>query len=108
MPAPAEPDVIDRKDVVEKKEPKLDHPKAWQVVMHNDDFTPFEFVVIMLLKIFNKNLQEAENLMMAIHKGDKGVCGVYSHDVAETKVKEVMDWAKVEGHPLMLHAEPQD
>jgi ATP-dependent Clp protease adaptor protein ClpS len=104
---PVHDDVIDRPDttVKPKKEEKTGHPKQYQVVMFNDDFTPYEFVVMMLMRFFGKSQQEAEALMWSIHRTGKGVCGVYSKDVAETKAKEVMDWARHEQHPLRLEVE---
>lgn len=94
-------------DLLEKQDVKLDRPKMYQVVMYNDDFTPFEFVVVVLMKFFNKGVDEAESIMMQVHTQGKGLCGVFPKDVAETKVLEVMKWARVEQHPLRLEVEAQ-
>ena len=94
-------------DLLEREDIKLDRPKMYQVVMYNDDFTPFEFVVLMLQKFFGMGTDQAVAVMMQVHTQGKGLCGVYSKDIAETKVKEVMDWAKVDGHPLRLDIEAQ-
>lgn len=94
-------------DLLEKQDVKLERPKMHQVVMYNDDFTPFEFVVLMLMKFFNKGMDEAESIMMQVHTQGKGICGVFTKDIAETKVLEVMKWARVEQHPLRLEVEAQ-
>jgi ATP-dependent Clp protease adaptor protein ClpS len=94
-------------DLLEKQENKLQRPKMYQVVMHNDDFTPFDLVIAILMKVFNKNADAAMSLMMQVHKQGKGICGVYTHEVAETKISEAMGFAKSQGAPLRLHAEPQ-
>ncbi|MCZ7860661.1 ATP-dependent Clp protease adapter ClpS [Agrobacterium salinitolerans] len=94
-------------DLLEKQDVKLDRPKMYQVVMYNDDFTPFEFVVVVLMKFFNKGVDEAESIMMQVHTQGKGLCGVFPKDIAETKVLEVMKWARVEQHPLRLEVEAQ-
>jgi ATP-dependent Clp protease adaptor protein ClpS len=96
-------DLIERTD----SDIRLERPKRYQVVMYNDDFTPFEFVVVMLMRFFSMGQEQAMAVMMQVHTTGKGLCGVYYKDVAETKVKEVMDWAKVEGHPLRLAVEGQ-
>jgi len=94
-------------DLLERQDTKLERPKMYQVVMYNDDFTPFEFVLAMLMKFFNMGGEQAFSVMMAVHTTGKGLCGVYPKDVADTKATEVMKWAKVEGHPLRLEVEAQ-
>ncbi|MCV9964529.1 ATP-dependent Clp protease adapter ClpS [Pararhizobium sp. BT-229] len=94
-------------DLLEKQDVKLERPKMYQVVMYNDDFTPFDFVVVVLMQFFNKGLDEATAVMMQVHTQGKGICGVFPKDIAETKATEVMKWAKVEQHPLRLEVEAQ-
>ena len=76
------------------------------VLMLNDDFTPMEFVVMVLQEFFSKDRESATQIMLKIHLDGKGVCGVYSKDVAATKVDQVMDAARKSGHPLQCVAEP--
>ncbi|MCS4088854.1 ATP-dependent Clp protease adapter ClpS [Rhizobium sp. BK176] len=94
-------------DLLEREDVKLERPKMYQVVMYNDDFTPFEFVVLMLMQFFNKGGDEAHAIMMQVHTQGKGICGVFTKDIAETKALEVMKWARVEQHPLRLEVEAQ-
>lgn len=74
--------------------------------MLNDDFTPMEFVVMVLQEFFSKDRESATQIMLKIHLDGKGVCGVYSKDVAATKVDQVMDAARKAGHPLQCISEP--
>lgn len=78
----------------------------YQVVMHNDDYTTMEFVVAMLMKHFHKPPAEALHIMLQVHHKGAGIAGVYTRDVAETKVAEVIDEARQEGMPLLLTVEP--
>jgi ATP-dependent Clp protease adaptor protein ClpS len=78
----------------------------YQVVMHNDDYTSMEFVVAMLMKHFHKPPAEALHVMLLVHHKGAGVAGVYTRDVAETKVAEVTEEARQEGMPLLLTVEP--
>lgn len=94
-------------DLLEKQVVKIERPKMYQVVMYNDDFTPFDFVVAVLMQFFNKGMDEATAIMMQVHMQGKGICGVFPKDIAETKATEVMKWAKVEQHPLRLQVEAQ-
>jgi len=86
--------------VVEKEELALEPPKLYQVVMLNDDFTPMEFVVFVLQEHFRHDLDTATQIMLKIHHEGRGVCGVYSKDVAATKVELVLAAARRAGHPL--------
>ncbi|MEY3613439.1 MAG: ATP-dependent Clp protease adapter protein ClpS, partial [Pseudomonadota bacterium] len=81
-------------------------PQMYQVAMLNDDFTPMEFVVMVIQEFFSKDREAATQIMLKIHLDGKGVCGVYSRDVAATKVDQVLDAAKQAGHPLQCVSEP--
>ncbi len=78
----------------------LQEPRQYKVLLHNDDYTSMEFVVLVLQKIFRKNLEEATQIMLAIHRDGIGLCGVYTHEIAETKVKQVSLLAREAGFPL--------
>jgi ATP-dependent Clp protease adaptor protein ClpS len=78
----------------------------YQVVMLNDDFTPMEFVVMVLQEFFGKDREAATQIMLKIHLDGKGVCGVYTRDVATSKVDQVQDSAHQAGHPLQAVVEP--
>lgn len=80
-------------------------PPFYQVVMHNDDFTPMDFVVDMLQHYFGKNLEEATVIMLKIHHEGQGICGVYCKDIAQTKVELVMVAAQNAQHPLQCSME---
>ncbi|MBV8199578.1 MAG: ATP-dependent Clp protease adaptor ClpS [Acidobacteria bacterium] len=87
---------------------RLERPRRYQVVVHNDDYTTMEFVVAMLMKHFHKPPAEALHVMLLVHHKGAGIAGVYSRDVAETKVAEVHEHAREWGMPLRLDVEPQD
>ena len=78
----------------------------YQVVMLNDDYTPVEFAVLVLQEFFNKDREAATQIMLKIHLDGKGICGVFSRDVAATKVDQVLDAANQAGHPLQCVSEP--
>jgi len=78
----------------------LQYPKKYKVYLLNDDYTSMDFVVEILMSIFHKSYQEAENIMLEVHKKDKGLCGVYIHEIAQTKVIQVAKKAKDNGFPL--------
>lgn len=94
--------------VLERLTQKLQPPSMYQVVMLNDDYTPMEFVVVVIQEFFGKDLEAATQIMLKIHLDGRGVCGVYSKDVAATKVDQVMDAAHKAGHPLQCVSEPVD
>jgi ATP-dependent Clp protease adaptor protein ClpS len=85
---------------VEEAEPKTKQPPLYQVVLLNDDYTPMEFVVMVLQEYFKRDLETATQIMLKIHHDGRGVCGVYSKDVAATKVELVVAAARRGGHPL--------
>jgi len=82
-------------------------PRPFQVVLHNDDYTPMEFVVHVLQKFFYKNETEATQIMLHVHHKGYGIVGLFTRDVAETKASQVMDYSKQHGHPLRCSAEPE-
>ncbi len=91
--------------VVIKTRPKTKKPSMYKVLMLNDDYTPMEFVVHVLERFFQKNRDEATRIMMHVHQKGVGLCGVYTYEVAETKVTEVMDFARRHQHPLQCTLE---
>lgn len=94
-------------EVLEKTRSKTDKPKLYKVVLHNDDYTTMDFVLLVLESIFNKSPAEAYRVMMQVHTGGAGIAGVYSYEVAETKVALVHEHAKDAGHPLRCSMEPE-
>ena len=107
VPPPREPSWDDGGSVVaERRTQKLQPPHMYQVVMLNDDYTPMEFVVVVIQEFFGKDRETATQIMLKIHLDGKGVCGVYSRDVAATKVDQVMGAAREAGHPLQCVSEP--
>ena len=80
-------------------------PSMYKVLLLNDDFTPMEFVVSLIERFFNKNREEATSIMMQVHLKGVGICGVYSYEVAETKVVQVMEYARQSQHPLQCTME---
>jgi ATP-dependent Clp protease adaptor protein ClpS len=91
--------------VAERQEQRVEPPKLYQVVMHNDDYTPMEFVVLVLQEYFLHDIETATQIMLKIHHEGRAVCGVYSKDVASTKVELVQASAKRAGHPLQCTLE---
>ena len=85
--------------------PKTKKPSMYNVLLLNDDYTPMEFVVMVLEKIFNKKQEEATQIMLHVHKNGIGVCGTFTYEVAESKCKSVMDMAKKNEHPLQCTME---
>ena len=101
QPAPAVPNQDDGGTTVLERVPqKTKPPQMYQVVMLNDDYTPMEFVVFVIQEFFKKDRETATQIMLKIHLDGKGVCGVYSKDVAATKVEYVLAHARRAGHPL--------
>jgi ATP-dependent Clp protease adaptor protein ClpS len=92
--------------VLERRTQKLQPPQMYQVLMLNDDYTPMEFVVVVIQEYFQKDLETATQIMLKIHLDGKGVCGVYTKDVANTKVELVLEAARKAGHPLQCVCEP--
>ena len=85
--------------------PKTKKPSLYKVILLNDDYTPMEFVIHVIEKYFNKNYEEATQIMLHVHQKGIGICGIYTYEVAETKCKEVIDLAKSNQHPLQCTIE---
>ena len=92
--------------VLERRPQKTKPPQMYQVVVLNDDYTPMEFVVEVIQEFFSKDRETATQIMLKIHLDGKGVCGVFSRDVAATKVDQVTEAARKNGHPLQCVSEP--
>ncbi|GEO82576.1 ATP-dependent Clp protease adapter ClpS [Pararhodospirillum oryzae] len=93
--------------VVVKAKPKTRKPSMYKVLMLNDDYTPMEFVVHVLERFFGKSNEEATTIMLNVHQRGVGLCGVYTYEVAETKVGQVMDLARRSQHPLQCTLEKE-
>ena len=94
--------------VLERVPQKVKPPQMHQVVLLNDDYTPMEFVVVVIQEFFQKDRETATQIMLKIHLDGKGVCGVYTRDVAATKVDQVLGAAQQAGHPLQCVSEPAE
>jgi ATP-dependent Clp protease adaptor protein ClpS len=93
--------------VVQEAKPKLQKPPFYKVLLLNDDFTPMEFVVVILQRFFHKSREEATRIMLHVHQKGLAVCGIFTREVAETKVSQVLDFAKEHRHPLKCTTEPE-
>jgi ATP-dependent Clp protease adaptor protein ClpS len=91
--------------VVEEAAPKLKRPPMYQVLLLNDDYTPMEFVVEILEQVFGLDRPTATRVMLEVHTRGKGVCGVFTFEIAETKVAQVMAYARQQQHPLLCTME---
>jgi ATP-dependent Clp protease adaptor protein ClpS len=85
--------------------PEVKEPPLYKVVLLNDDFTPMEFVVMLLEKLFGMDREKATRVMLHVHTQGKGVCGIYTHEIAETKVAQVNEYARSHQHPLLCSME---
>jgi len=85
----------------------IKHPKKYKVFILNDDYTSMDFVVDILMTVFHKSYEQAENIMLEVHKKDRGLCGVYTHEIAETKVMQVIKKAQDSGFPLKATMEEE-
>src|SRR5499426_2973728 len=93
--------------VVVKSKPKTKKPSMYKVLMLNDDYTPMEFVVHVLERFFSKSREEATQVMLHVHRRGVGVCGVYTYEVAESKVNQVTEFARRNQHPLRCTLEKE-
>jgi len=93
--------------VVQEAKPKLQKPQLYKVILLNDDYTPMEFVVVVLERFFHKNREEATRIMLHVHQKGIGICGVYPREIAEAKVRQVLSFAREQRHPLQCTLEPE-
>lgn len=93
--------------VMIKSRPKTRRPAMYKVLLLNDDFTPMDFVVHVLEKFFSKTRPEATDIMLHVHRRGVGICGIYTYEIAETKVTQVMDYARAHEQPLQCTMEKE-
>ena len=98
-------DQVPEQGTTTKSRPKTKKPSMFRVLILNDDYTQMEFVVFILMGIFSKTQEEATKIMLNVHQNGMGTCGVYTYEIAETKVAQVMDAAKRDQHPLQCRLE---
>ena len=106
-PDDGRPDSVKERGLATEERPKTKRPPRFKVLLYNDDYTPMEFVVALLEKVFRKSPAEATQLMLQIHRGGLGVAGVYVLEIAETKVTTVHQLAAERGYPLRAGVEPE-
>lgn len=102
---PADTDGDAQVGVATKTRAKPKKPSQYKVLLLNDDYTPMEFVVIVLKRFFRMDMEEATRVMLHVHQRGVGVCGIFPYEVAETKVNQVMDFARANQHPLQCTLE---
>ncbi len=105
-----DPDLQDpeiEQEAVSQAEEEVDEPSMYKVLLHNDDYTTMEFVVEVLIYVFHKSVEDAMRIMLNVHRNGIGVCGVYTFEVAETKVKTVEALARENGYPLKCSMEEE-
>jgi ATP-dependent Clp protease adaptor protein ClpS len=93
--------------VATERRPKTQKPRRFKVIFHNDDYTTQEFVVLVLMKFFHRSETEATAIMLSVHHKGTGVAGIYTRDVAETKVAETLEFSRRNGMPLLVTSEPE-
>lgn len=98
----------EQSNIRERQRTDLREPRRYQVTIYNDDFTTMNFVVKVLVQVFFKSEEEANTLMLKVHHSDKAVVGVYSYDMAVSKVRKATTMAREAGFPLRLSAEPEE
>jgi ATP-dependent Clp protease adaptor protein ClpS len=94
-------------EVLERTKQQTKEPELFKVLLLNDDYTTMDFVIEILETVFHKAPAEAYRIMMAVHTQGKGLCGVYPHEIAETKVTSVIERARASGFPLLAAMEPE-
>lgn len=94
--------------LLEEAKPELKEPPLYNVVLMNDDYTPMEFVVMILETFFSHNREQATRIMLNVHTKGKGICGTFTRDIAETKTAQVNDFARENNHPLLCTMEEVD
>lgn len=100
-------EIVERKTTGKADLPALKEPRRYKVVLLNDDYTPMDFVVDVLRRFFYLGEEMATKVMLQVHFQGRGVCGIFTRDIAETKVALVNDYAKVNQHPLLCSMEPE-
>jgi ATP-dependent Clp protease adaptor protein ClpS len=90
---------------LKEAKPELKEPSMYKVILLNDDYTPMEFVVTLLEKLFGMDREKATRIMLLVHSQGKGVCGIYTYEIAETKVAQVNEYAQRHQHPLLCSME---
>ena len=90
-----------------KEKIKVQKPNMYAVIMLNDDYTPMEFVIYVLQSVFKKNYEDAKTIMLTIHNEGKGICGIFPLDIAETKANQVVEFARINQHPLECKVQKQ-
>ena len=93
--------------VITKVKPKTKRPNLYRVLILNDDYTPMEFVVHVIERFFNKDVETATKIMLHVHQHGVGICGVFTYEVAETKVAQVIEFARRHQHPLQCTMEKE-
>ena len=97
---------FDRGVILESRS-KVKKPSMYNVLLLNDDYTPMEFVIYVLQTIFKKSYEEAKKVMLLVHNEGKGICGIYSLDIAETKANQVIEFSRINQHPLECKVQKQ-
>ncbi len=97
---------IDKEKQLETVKKKVQPPPMYKVLLNNDDYTPMDFVIEVLMQFFNFDAEKANQLMLTVHYRGKAVCGIYTSEIAETKVMQVNQYARKNQHPLMCSMEP--
>ena len=96
---------VDDPSVLTISKPEIKRPPLYKILLLNDDFTPMEFVILVLEKFFRKSRAEATQIMLHVHKKGMGICGLYPYEIAESKVVQVMEFARKNQHPLQCTIE---
>ena len=108
MPKKNKNDILEQElGVITKEKPEVKKPNMYAVVLINDDYTPMEFVIYVLQTIFKKSYEEAKKIMLLVHIEGMGICGIYSLDIAETKANQVIEFSRVNQHPLECKVQKQ-
>ena len=93
--------------VITKEKVEVKKPDMYAVVLINDDYTPMEFVIYVLQTIFKKNYEDAKKVMLLVHNEGKGICGIYPLDIAETRANQVIEFSRINQHPLECKVQKQ-
>ena len=98
----------EQSQIRERQRTNIREPRRFKVIIYNDDFTSMDFVVMILMEVFLKSEEEANALMLQVHHSDKAVVGIYTYDIATSKVRKATNMAREEGFPLRLTVEPEE